>query len=68
MAEQIEVLTFCHNCEKVFNDKHIECPACGSSSVLMCAPGASIREWVKIEKQAEQARCNHCGCCDEIFV
>lgn len=67
MNTVIDILTYCHECQKVFIGQHLNCPACGSGAVLMCDPGPTIRNWIEAEGKAEKAQVEHCGCCDQIF-
>ena len=61
---EIKILTYCHDCEKAFTDQHNNCPGCGSTSLLLCVPGPTIKGWIKSEQKLESAKQNQCGCCD----
>lgn len=64
MLNEITVLTYCHKCNKVHNDQHEYCPACGSCELLICVPGPAINDWLESELKLESVKYKQCGCCD----
>jgi primosomal protein N' len=61
---EIEIITYCHKCSKVYNGKHKNCPHCGSFDLLLFVPGPTIKDWIATEQKLESVKSEQCGCCD----
>ena len=64
---EIEILTYCHECNKAYNDQHKYCPGCGSTQLMWFVPGPTINDWIETEHILESVKSVQCGCCDEIL-
>jgi primosomal protein N' len=65
--EEIEILTYCHECNKAYNKQHKYCPGCGSTQLMLFVPGPTIKDWIETERKLETVKEKQCGCCNDLL-